>query len=209
MRPAGGWSLDKTAFALTYKATSHADAFMHRWLDVTGADYDGGKGSLAPLFDTLSRADSKGRCTKCHGVEQQADGTRAVNWHAQEVRKGAKFTFFSHQPHLLFVRANNVVADGGTAGNEGCVSCHSLAPATDAKDYMKAFVDEYNQVQTDPHTYLSNFQPMTKAHCAQCHNSDSAGSSCTLCHKYHAGEHSPVKAPKQEAVDEPVAVEAD
>ena len=36
--------------------------------------------------------------------------------------------------------------------------------------------------------FVSSFQPLQQATCAQCHVERAAGTSCLLCHNYHVGE---------------------
>ncbi len=170
---AGGWYRNNGDYTLRYRPIGHADPFIHNWLDVAAASYAESKLSKG-LFDSLSsRKANAGSCMKCHSVDAVAGAAGAsggvhVNWHSKSSDNEPKtFDRFRHVSHFSLL------------GNTGCLTCHSINK--DA-EYEKAFVGRDNTV------FESNFQPIKKATCVACHQSDRAGDSCLSCHNYHVGE---------------------
>jgi hypothetical protein len=163
----GGWYRD--FFVLYYRPADHADGFLRRWLDAT-APRGAGDGPAAAIFARLADPKAPGRCTKCHSVDRRAAGAGfRVNWQARTTgASGTRLTQFAHGPHLTL-----------TSAREGCATCHAFDRAA---DYAASFDDR------DPGTFASNFQPVDKATCTQCHTADQAGDACTQCHAYHAEE---------------------
>ncbi len=164
----GGWyRLDHT---IRYRPLGHSDQFLKAWLDFAGHAYGGeNKAQLMPIFDQLTRNNAVGRCTKCHSVDE-IDEFKQVKWKAFSARRvESRFTKFSHDAHISAV------------GSKGCVSCHQLSTSK---------IDEYEKTYTggDPHKYDQNFVTLDKQLCATCHTEQSAGETCTLCHKYHSTE---------------------
>lgn len=165
----GGWYRD--FFAITYRPSQHADRFLTRWMDVSGAAVDsGGAGFPKALFDRLAREGGPGRCTKCHSVDRQPEtGKLTVNWRTGDRGAGGdRFTSFNHDPHLT-----------QASTDQGCATCHRFA--ADA-DYRASFDDR------DPSTFVSTFQPIAKDTCATCHTAEQAGNTCTQCHEYHVND---------------------
>jgi len=58
------------------------------------------------------------------------------------------------------------------------MTCHAM---NDSADFKKAY-GSFDATQ-----FESNFQPIKKASCVQCHQSGRANESCSTCHKYHIG----------------------
>jgi hypothetical protein len=57
-----------------------------------------------------------------------------------------------------------------------CTACHALdAQANTTGSYA----------DHDPHRFVSEFQPMSKQKCAECHTATAAGDGCQSCHRYH------------------------
>lgn len=161
----GGWYRD--FFVLYYRPADHADGFLRRWLDATAPRAEG-DGPAAAIFARLADPKAPGRCTKCHSVDRRAAGKGVrVNWQARTTGvSGTRLTQFAHGPHLTL-----------TSARKGCATCHAFDREA---DYPASFDDR------DPGTFASNFQPVDKATCTQCHTADQAGDACTQCHAYHA-----------------------
>ena len=167
----GGWYRSDSTYALYYRPTGHADAFLTEWLSLSAAEAKNSAGMRA-VFTKLSSNKSPGLCTKCHSIDGEPDGTLAVNWHARDTEElRRRPTFFKHAPHF-----NN-------QGSAGCYLCHQF---DDNSDYAAAFAGN-----RDPHHFSSSFRPMDKALCAQCHNPASKTDQCLHCHNYHVGTPNP------------------
>ena len=163
----GGWYQDFNA--LLYRPGGHGDRFLKRWLDLAGHAMASGRPGAKSLFADLGSPDAPGKCTKCHSVDKLADGTVKVNWASRMPTPGhQEFTRFVHGPHFTLL-----------TDNTGCATCHAFN--TDA-DYASSFDDR------DPSTYHSNFEPITRETCGQCHVAKQAGNTCIECHNYHVGK---------------------
>jgi hypothetical protein len=164
---AGGWF--RKDFTLFYRPVEHEDSFVRTWLDI-GANAYGTPAERygEALFTLLSDKNTPGKCTKCHSVDRMPGGTLAVNWTPFRPTPGTtQFTMFVHETHFSAI------------GDRGCVACHQLNPSSGYQDFFKG---------QDPLSFASNFKPMQRETCAECHVPQSAGDSCTMCHQYHIGE---------------------
>ncbi|WP_070987700.1 cytochrome c3 family protein [Halofilum ochraceum] len=163
----GGWYRD--FYALLYRPSGHADRFLKGWLDLSGrAMAGGGRAGAEAIFQHLGRSDGPGRCTKCHSVDAVGDGEMRINWAARTPDPDRQaFTRFSHGPHFTLL-----------TDDEGCATCHAFNRDS---DYAASFEDR------DPGTYHSNFKPIDRDTCGDCHNDRQAGNDCTQCHNYHVG----------------------
>jgi hypothetical protein len=172
---AGGWYRPKDSFTLFYRPIGHADPFLAAWLTATAQlqSQDAIATAESPTaFRKLSDPQSPGLCMKCHTVEEN-HGVTTVNWSpAQPNAKSRPFTTFSHTTHFSLV------------GNKGCQTCHRL----DSKSQYAKFFNGENALPAahDPAKFQSNFAPLSKMLCAQCHQPRVAGDGCVLCHRYHA-----------------------
>ncbi len=165
---AGGWHVSAPDYTLRYKPSGHADAFLKVWLDLTAADP-----AARPVFAQIAAASA---CVKCHSTDAAPAPSAAllVQWRADAPSPQLHtFTKFSHGTHFSLLDA------------KACQTCHQLAPASPA--YAASFRDNH-----DPAKFVSGFQPLSLATCAQCHQERGAGTSCLLCHNYHVGEIAPV-----------------
>lgn len=174
----GGWYRED--FTIRYRPTGHADQFLQTWLDFTGRAYSSSlHEQLTPIFDELAPKDAVGRCTKCHSTDDTA-GAKIVNWQPFDANAtDNRFTNYSHKPHVELI---------GTKTNT-CVKCHEL------RETDSGFQKTYDG--GDPVNYTSNFKPLDKSVCAECHSQQTAWESCTLCHGYHVpaiNSSSPVSA---------------
>ncbi len=165
---AGGWYRPQESFTLYYRPAGHADPFLVAWLEAAQ------RSTVDPhIFDRMADRQAPGLCLKCHTIDQTAPGQVQVNWtSAQPDGKSHPFTTFSHTKHFSLV------------GDAGCQTCHKLDPQS---TYPKFFAeDEAGAPRRDPQKFQSNFAPMPKLLCAECHQPRVAGDNCTLCHRYHA-----------------------
>ena len=162
----GGWY--RLDYALFFRPTGHSDAFMQTWLDLSGRAMETSTASVGgALFEALSHKNAPGRCAKCHSIDQTETGGSLVNWAPRtEDTDFRHATFFSHTTHFSML------------DQEGCQTCHKIDPAA---KYAASFE------QRDPHVFASNFQPLEKAICADCHVKSEAGEACLDCHRYHIG----------------------
>ena len=167
----GGWY--RQDYAILYKPRGHKDEFMKAWLDFSGRLFTGkNKNLAASTFSLLTDKNAQGQCIKCHSVDAPGDGTRLVNWKpSQPPLPVGQFTSFSHGPHLSIV------------GEKGCLTCHKLSPKSKSQETYK---------QANPLIFDSNFDPVAKNTCANCHKPDAVRQDCLLCHTYHVNQ---VKTP--------------
>ena len=170
----GGWFRPQDTFTLRYRPASHADPFLVAWLDAAAklASRPAPPAAMA-IFRQMADPQSAGICMKCHTVDQHGAITQ-VNWQPTEARpKPRGFTTFSHAAHLSLF------------GNTACETCHQLNPKA---QYAKFFSGESAALaERAPSHFESNFVPLSRAACVQCHQPKVAGDSCLLCHRYHAG----------------------
>ena len=163
---AGTWSRDDATFTIRYQLAAHADPVLASWLGaVTNTPQLDQRPILTSITKELMKPTSPGLCASCHSIEQTPEEALAVNWRPFEpTRETRSFTKFSHSPHLTLPQ----LAD--------CTSCHALDPQANT---TASYAD------LDPHRFVSEFQPMSKQECAECHTRTAAGDSCQSCHRYH------------------------
>ena len=169
----GGWY--RSAEAVYYRPVEHADRFLHAWLDFAGAAHGTttGKPLGEAIFESMGQPTSLGRCAKCHGAEQQADGSVSFKWQGRVIDMAERrVTDCRHAPHLTI------------AGADGCNLCHTVARGDDMMASFKGF---------DAKAFKPGFAAMTKETCAACHAAPESGSECQHCHNYHAGVFSDAK----------------
>jgi hypothetical protein len=163
---AGTWSLDEARLTIRYQPAAHADPVLASWLELLAAvpQLESRPIALA-MFQELSSATAAGTCSSCHSIERRTDGQMEINWRAfDRTREPRALTKFSHGPHVILPQ----LAD--------CTSCHAINAAADASQ---------SYASHEPHVFVSDFAPMSKQHCAQCHTAKAAGDSCQKCHNYH------------------------
>ncbi|MGI9449624.1 MAG: cytochrome c3 family protein, partial [Geminicoccaceae bacterium] len=150
---AGGWY--RKDYVLYYRPVGHEDVVLRTWLDISARSF----GTPAErygdaLFQLLADKNTPGKCTKCHSVDQQQGGGLEVNWSPFEPLAGeTKFTNFVHATHFSAV------------GDEGCIACHQLNEDTKYQETYKG---------RNPLEFVSNFAPMKRQTCAECHVEQSA-----------------------------------
>lgn len=185
---AGGWF--RKDFTLYYRPVEHEDSFVRTWLDIganafgTPAEHYG-----EALFAMLNDKNTPGRCTKCHSVDRQPGGALMVNWQPfQPKSTEVPFTNFVHDAHFSALE------------DKGCVACHQLSPGAKYQDSYQG---------QDPTKFVSNFAPMQRELCAECHVQSSAGDNCTMCHQYHIGDFTQATmSTKMAALDQPATAGA-
>ena len=164
----GGWYRDE--LALRYRPTGHSDRFMYRWLNVSSnTDHE----RSLRVFNALSSENAPGVCSKCHSIDRTKgeNSSLKMNWTGRWVDPSMHpFTSFSHTSHFSLL------------DEKGCFKCHQL---NNDSDFMAGFEDQ------DPATYSSNFEPMQRSTCSECHTRDKAGDDCLSCHNYHIGTFQP------------------
>jgi hypothetical protein len=161
----GAWFYDPERLAIRYRPTGHADAILAVWLTFTAA----AAGPDAPLANAilkdLSRPTAPGLCATCHSIDRSPTGRLQINWQPTDRTTAPRgFTKFSHGPHVLLPE----LAD--------CAACHAIHLAADSSK---------SHANSEPRTFISDFQPLRKQTCATCHTPHAAGDSCQKCHNYH------------------------
>ena len=169
---AGGWYRSQGGFTLFYRPSGHADAFLVAWL-TAAAQMERNDSWARDVFQKLVDPQAPGVCMKCHTADKIGE-TVVVNWlPAHRESDAHPFTTFKHTSHFSLT------------GDKGCQTCHTLNPGS---DYAKYFTgDTGSEANRDPHRFQSNFKPLAKAVCVECHKPKVAGDACLLCHQYHTG----------------------
>jgi hypothetical protein len=171
---AGGWYRPADSFTIFYRPSGHGDAFLMAWL-TAAAQAAGNDPGPHSVFAQLADPQAPGVCMKCHTADRDQEGTAMrINWRPAHNEPGAHpFTTFRHTAHFSLT------------GDNGCQTCHTLNPKSDYARYFTA--GTASAVNRDPHQFQSNFLPLSKATCVQCHKPADAGDGCLLCHEYHVG----------------------
>ena len=166
---AGGWFRDDLTLSIRFQPTGHADPFVTAWLELLAEASGSTHAAIAlPLLRQQMLPTAPGQCGSCHSVDRLETGKWIINWQPKQPNdRGRGFTFFNHGPHLTQAE----LAD--------CQACHGLDENIDTK---------INYQYDSPHDFVDGFQPLTKAHCSQCHTPQAAGDSCLQCHRYHVGD---------------------
>lgn len=172
----GGWYRQGTD--IYYLPRKHADVFLTSWLTIAShLNQDVQSLQNHKLFWLLADAKAPGTCAKCHSVAETANGQPQMQWRMrQPVAFKQRFTRFVHKDHMSVM------------GESGCKRCHEFDKNA---DYLSSFEHQ------DPSKFQSNFKPILKSVCAECHTRVNHNDSCLTCHEYHVGEFNP-KAPKTE-----------
>lgn len=164
----GAWARDDATSSIRYRPSGHADPVLATWLQVVAETPKlNDRPIAAAMFKEMSKVNAPGLCVSCHSAENQAEhnGTLTINWQAFDPSTEPRgFTKFSHAPHLTITS----LAD--------CTHCH----AVDAKAAAAAAYTDF-----DPARFVSDFAPLTKQHCTECHTARAAGDACQQCHNYH------------------------
>lgn len=164
--PTGTWHRDDTTFTLRYRPAGHADPLLSSWLNqVAAAASNGDNDLLNTVLKELSQPTTAGQCITCHSIERTDSGQLAVNWRALDPRDELRgFTKFTHRPHLIQPQLTD------------CTHCHQVDTNSDSSA---------SYATHDPHSFVSDFLPLSKSQCAECHTPQAAGDRCQSCHNYH------------------------
>lgn len=169
LSPAGSWTIDDKTFSLRYRPAGHADPLLTTWLTAMTQNE---RTSSDPLFrqvvKELTKPTAPGMCATCHSVDRDTAGKLAMHWQALNKSHAPRsFTRFDHGPHLIQPALRD------------CTYCHEID---------KTASTSVSYTDHNPHTFESDFLPMSKTQCANCHTKTAAGDKCQSCHQYHVGE---------------------
>jgi hypothetical protein len=167
--PAGTWFRDDVTLSIRYRPVAHADPVLAGWLELLTLIPSLSQQPLAlAALKELTNPTAAGLCGSCHSIEQSAVDHLAINWRAYDrTSRPRAFTKFSHGPHLLLPELSD------------CTGCHAMDDRINAADSYAGW---------DPHRFTSEFLPISKRQCAECHTATAAGDRCQSCHNYHVGE---------------------
>ena len=172
----GGWYRPEGGFTLFYRPEGHADPFLTAWAEASAGSAEGASPSASAagvVFRSLSDPQAPGLCMKCHTVDDDR-GKLVINWTAaRPAPDDHPFTRFNHSAHFSVLTQT------------GCQTCHALDPQSGYAKYFTAAAS--GDLGQPPSTFESNFVPLTKALCVQCHTPRLAGAGCLECHGYHTG----------------------
>ncbi len=163
-----GWFRNDQLFRVSYRPSGHADRCIQNWIELVSHATDADRRvETRRLFEKTIARNGIGLCRNCHTADQLPDRTFAVNWRAEFRDPSTRgFTRFAHGPHRLQPELQD------------CSHCHALDRKTRNADSF---------LSVDPSAWFSNFAPITKTDCANCHQKGRTGSGCTQCHNYHVG----------------------
>jgi len=166
--PAGAWFWDDSTLTIRYRPAAHADPVFTSWLEILATAPNLERQPVIPaVLKELTNPTAAGLCVSCHSVEQAEGRPLTINWRAHARSAGPRtFTKFSHGPHLVLSRLSD------------CTACHAI---NDAADTTASYVD------VNPQRFVSEFLPMSKRQCVECHTATAAGDACQSCHNYHVG----------------------
>ena len=177
----GGWYHSNSDFSIKLRRSGHEDIFSHAWLNlanqVTSTDMNP---SASQLLSHLANGFGSGSCLRCHSVDQHNGESdqrldQTINWSSfRPTPHYQSSTHFSHASHFSLV-----------SQEQTCQTCH-MRKESEEKDWTKTWFEQ----NTNPLKYSSNFKPMAKETCSTCHQENSAGEQCLLCHNYHIGQSS-------------------
>ncbi len=154
---ATGWRIDSAAVALKYQPIGHADPVLQAWLDIVAALPAERTSLRDAALAELAGPKSIGQCATCHTQSMQ---NQQFVWRLPTPSERPRpFTHFAHAPHVMLPE----LAD--------CAACHARAAVTTVSTA---------QAQSD-------FAPLQKSTCVNCHQPHAAGDQCTQCHNYHVG----------------------
>ena len=166
---------DDTTMSLVHFASGHSDPLLRSLLDRIAQESDPAAREVA--LRELASPTSPGLCATCHSIDRAdgapisnptavGEGGLKIHWQtADRLAMPRPFTRFSHRPHLAQVELRD------------CTSCHTIDQGAAAATYSG----------TNPHAFVSDFQPMSQQACAACHQPHGAADRCTTCHNYHVG----------------------
>ena len=158
MLPFGGWYRDDLRMAISYRAGGHADPVLQAIVEIATTLPNGDQ-----TRRQLLQSHAVAACVACHPAAESG----VVNWRSEPlIGRSSAFTKFAHKPHL------NVSQLGD------CAHCHRIASSPMRENKV-------NLASLRGHGHGSEFEPLTRASCAACHQPHAAGDSCVTCHRYH------------------------
>ncbi len=168
----GGWYADM--LEIRYKPAGHADPVAKSWVEFAlavstiQAEEDKTSRAIAMRNQILSAKDGVGGCIKCHAITEvknsKGDAELVVKWN---------YAYSTDRPYVRYKHENHIEMLGT---KNSCSNCHILDKEI---DYMASF-KEYNPVNG-----VSNFSPIKKKTCMQCHSEKQIDLECQKCHLYH------------------------
>ena len=163
----GGWYADM--LEVRYKPVSHADPVAKSWVEfaLTVSSRAGNEDATEMVELILSAKEGVGGCIKCHAVKQVKGekGTQlTVNWNYSE-NNYLPYVRYKHDGHIEIMGRKS-----------SCSNCHFLNK--DAE-----FLDSYKNYNSE--NWVSNFKPIRKKTCMQCHSETQIDLECQKCHSYH------------------------
>jgi hypothetical protein len=173
-KPVSGWYWNENqGWELRYKPAGHADQVVQAWIDLAldvnarAADPKAKKRAESVLKMFTSKSERVGQCSKCHTFTEAADNSgrmqQFAEWRYPE-RQTHRHTIFPHGLHVNFA---------------ACQSCHQLNDRVDvAKQFETMRINTGNQP-------VSNFLPIKKETCLECHAREKVRQDCLTCHQYH------------------------
>ena len=169
----GGWYADM--LEIRYKPSGHSDPVAKGWVEFALAvsekpvEDDKATRAVAMREQILSAKEGVGGCMKCHAVTEvknaKGGSQLKVDWKYGNDDENRPFVRYSHNDHIEILGAKR-----------SCTNCHILDKEV---DYMATFKE------FDPVNWKSNFYPIRKKTCMQCHSEDQINLECQNCHKYH------------------------
>jgi|GEM_PF-339608 len=167
-----GWRAD--GLALKYRPAGHADPVVRAWIEYlvkrrTETDDEDIKEKLDATFEAfVDRKEGAGKCAKCHALATPEKWSKdyAKSMWTYEAQTERPHTHFKHGPHI------NLLA------KDSCKTCHKLDKTVKYDAYFKG-------IDLDPKKYISNFKPISKNTCGQCHQEGIVSIDCQVCHSYH------------------------
>jgi len=165
---------DEGLNSIRYHVGGHADSVVTAWVETAFRtardDADEDRKALGTLaLNALMDPDSgPGACGKCHrtAVLRSAGNPDAEGpaWGYRSVVR-RPHTAYSHRPHVTLL-----------GPDVACPECHVLDEQIDYSAYFEA---------SESATFESNFSPIAKDTCEQCHRAGGVRVDCQLCHLYH------------------------
>ncbi len=168
MQPDGGWYIDDSRMAISYRGHGHADPVIQAAIELAaGLSLD------HSIRRELLASGPASACFKCH---LGANAMGQMQWKPSPMGSNTKaqFTKFVHRPHNHLPVLSN------------CQHCHQINDDSQVID-NSAFLttvsmsDETVTIHS-PHDFL----PLARQACASCHTAAAAGDACIKCHRYHA-----------------------
>jgi hypothetical protein len=184
-----GWRRDDQSLRLVYYVAEHGDSFwpeLQRWQALLEQRDERPANQL--LTSWLSKTGTAGDCLSCHKPQREFAATSSgnvdlgISWHsAMRLPERKGFTRFSHAPHLLQLKCNECHQLTSEPSEDAMRGKTRLANWSQAEEAHQAAssVDLVGQ---------SDFAPIGRSTCIQCHRQDQASSSCTTCHAYHVDQ---------------------